>query len=73
MTQSESNPLDDVRLVTARQVRELTGWSDPTLWRRCHDGSFPPPRKDCGRNVWFVSEVYEALKKLAPKQAASNA
>lgn len=69
----EKDPLDEVRLISTRQVRKLTGWSDPTLWRRCHDGSFPPPRKDCGRNVWFASEVYEALKKLAPKQAASNA
>ena len=69
MSNSEHDPLDEVRLISARQVRKLTGWSDPTLWRRCHDGSFPPPRKDCGRNVWFANEVYDALKKLRPRNA----
>lgn len=54
--------LDDLRFVRRREVRKLTGWSDPTLWRRIRDGLFPRPFKDCGRDAWYYKDVRAALE-----------
>jgi len=45
MSNSEHDPTYDnpLRFVKRVEVRKLTGWSEPTLWRRMRDGQWPPP------------------------------
>ena len=57
--------LNELRFVRRREVRKLTGWSDPTLWRRIRDGLFPRPFKDCGRDAWHYKDVRKALEDAA--------
>lgn len=55
-----ANPL---RFVKRDEVRKLTGWSDPTLWRRIRDGLFPAPDvEDIGHDKWYYKTVMAALE-----------
>ncbi len=65
MTETK-RPLEDFRLMTNREVMKLTGWSAPTIYRRVRDGTFPPPRRDKQRAVWYEYEVREALAAIIP-------
>ena len=60
--QKPRDPINDLRFVRRREVRELTGWSDATLWRRMRDGLFPRPCKDVGLDVWRYKDVWAALE-----------
>ena len=64
--------LDELRFVRRSEVRKLTGWSDPTLWRRIRDGLFPRPFKDCGRDAWHYKDVRTALEN-ASKETTGDA
>ena len=46
------------RILSTRQVTELTGLHAVTLWRRARKGDFPLPMKITERkNGWLYSEV----------------
>ena len=46
------------RLLRAREVQGITGWSRATLWRRTRDGSFPKQvQTSPGCVRWRESEV----------------
>ena len=50
------------KILRKPSVLDRTGWSEPTLWRRVKDGSFPPPRQIGPRAVgWLESEVEAAI------------
>ena len=50
------------RLIGIRKVLEKYDVSKSTLYNRINDGLFPLPVKDCGRALWWESEVDEALR-----------
>lgn len=53
------------RLLSAKQVMVLMGWSRPTLWRRVRAGKFPAPVKTGANNIsWYDDEVAEAQANL---------
>ena len=68
--QKPRDPINDLRFVRRREVRELTGWSDATLWRRMRDGLFPRPYKDVGLDVWRYKDVKEALENAIPEPSS---
>ena len=46
-------------------VREATGWSHATLWKRIAEGQFAKPVKLGARAVgWFTSDLVEHQQKL---------
>jgi prophage regulatory protein len=52
-------------LLSRRQVIAATTMSGPTLWRRCKDGTFPPPLKiGPNRVAWARSDVDHWISKL---------
>ncbi len=65
------NPL---RFVKRAEVRQLTGWSDPTLWRRIRDGAFPPPDvEDAGLDKWYYKTVMAALENASTQTTGDAA
>jgi len=46
------------RIIRLKQVKELTGLSDSSIWRREQAGTFPIRRHLGGRAVgWFLDEI----------------
>lgn len=56
-------------IIRLPKVRELTGLSDSSIWRREKKGTFPMRRDLGGRAVgWFLDEVLEWNKNTKPKK-----
>ena len=57
------------RIIRLRAVKELTGLSDSTIWRREQEGVFPMRRYLGGRAVgWFYDEVQAWLEHTERKK-----
>jgi predicted DNA-binding transcriptional regulator AlpA len=54
------------RLLTEAEVRERTGLSHSTIWRRVREGTFPAPFKYGGErtNRWIEAEIDEHLARV---------
>lgn len=53
------------RILSRKQVVELTGRSATSLWRDCRNGRFPHPRSiGPGRIGWLASDVDAWIKAL---------
>ena len=49
-------PTDEI--LQRKRIRQITGKSDPTIWRWCKNGTFPRPVPLGGGTVgWLKSEV----------------
>lgn len=56
----------DVKFIRLPQVKEMTGYSRATLYRRMAEGKFPKARKDGSIVYWTDVEVKDwQAKKLA--------
>jgi prophage regulatory protein len=61
------------RIIRIKAVRELTGLSDTSIWRREQEGIFPMRRNLGGRAVgWFYDEVLAWLENAPPKRTVTN-
>lgn len=57
------------QMIRIRKVRELSGLSTSSIWRREQEGSFPR-RRHLGRKAvgWLMSEVLEWINNAPKKQ-----
>ena len=57
------------RIIRLKKVKELTGLSDSSIWRREQEGNFPMRRYLGGRAVgWFLDEVIAWLENTERKK-----
>jgi predicted DNA-binding transcriptional regulator AlpA len=54
----------DFRLLTKREILDLTGVSFVTIWTWMRAGKFPRSREVGGRSMWFSTEVENWLNGL---------
>jgi prophage regulatory protein len=60
------------RIIRKRELRQITGLSDTTIWRRIKAGKFPPSRNLSSSAVgWLESEVMAWMKGLPISEPAS--
>lgn len=53
------------RLVRTKEVREITGMSTATIWRREKEGNFPRRRKiTSGMTAYLMSEIVAWMENL---------
>ena len=52
------------RLLTKREVLDITGVSYVSLWTWMREGKFPRARTVVGRSMWFSTEVEDWLNHL---------
>lgn len=57
---------DDQQLLTAGQIRELLGISQPTMWRRVKDGTIPDPVLIGGLKRWRRSDIKQLIEPAEP-------
>lgn len=58
----------DHKIIRLKTVKELTGLSESTIWRREQEGSFPIRRHLGGKAVgWFYDEVLAWLENTEQK------
>ncbi len=61
------------RVIRMKAVKELTGLSETSIWRREQDGVFPMRRNLGGRAVgWFYDEVQAWLENAPPKRIIAD-
>lgn len=54
-----------MKLISMREVKEMTGKSRSTIWRWIRDGKFPKPRQVGTRDIgWLESEIEEWVQAL---------
>ena len=59
------------KVIRLRDVVKLTGLGATTIWRREHEGSFPPRFQLGGRAVgWFYDDVVTWLDSLARRSGS---
>jgi prophage regulatory protein len=58
-----TKPVAGRRTIRIGQVREKTGLSAPTIWRRSAAGTFPKPIKiSPGCSAWIEDEIDELIE-----------
>lgn len=51
------------RMLSEKEVRQLTGGSHAWIWRKMRDGEFPPSRKiSSNKRGWLLSEIEEWMR-----------
>jgi prophage regulatory protein len=55
----------EIRMLSVKEVMEMTGLSRTTLWRRVRNGEFPLPRQlGPRRSAWLNTEILDHLTNL---------
>lgn len=59
------NLTSQIRLINAKQRREIFPCSEMTIWRMERDGRWPRHITSGGRNYWRLSEVIAAINDMS--------
>ena len=68
-------PQVERRLLSLQQLKDLTGYSEPTLWRLRQRSDFPSAVRGCTRPRFWADEIYRWLdgQKASAKKHAPTA
>lgn len=66
--------MNDNRIIRLQELKNLTGLSTTTIWRKEKENSFPKRRKISKRAVgWMQNEVVQWMNEQAATDQFSNA
>ena len=54
----------DLSLLRTKEIQQITGWSQPTIWRQVKYGNFPKPIKIGIRNHWKRTDIERWFNQL---------
>jgi len=66
-TKSSSKAINDLKLLSLREVSATTGLSRTTIWRYVKAGIFPAPLQlGPNRICWRQNDIFEFIETLSP-------